>query len=275
MGIQKLSQELDRILSALFIEEGRLGTLKRMLNERHKILLVLTGMESDADAVQYALNLSRRIGAGIKILYCASSDSETPLLEESLKKLKTIGIDYQIALHSGSIKEKINRFIDSEKEADINFVVIDSRDLGIQSIENQKVNFEDWEKLNCPLVLVSKTSKYFLPRRLIMAQKYRKLKKKPVGKMVAYGMASLALYAALFMNQGAVTALFTRGAWYAFFPIATAFAFSFVHGGFTGYFWSVLGLEATKRSLRSTTEEKKHLSDREHPQPRPRLRARL
>jgi hypothetical protein len=108
-----------------------------------------------------------------------------------------------------------------------------------------------------------------------MSQKYGNLKKKPLGRMIVYGMLSAGLYAALLLNQGTITALFTRGAWYATLPIATAFAISFIHGGFTGYFWSVLGVEATKKAVRTRTEEKKPIYDRERPQPQPRLRARL
>jgi len=107
-----------------------------------------------------------------------------------------------------------------------------------------------------------------------MAQNQGQLKKKPVGKMMAYGIASVSLYAALLLNQGTITAIFTRGAWYALFPIATAFAFSFVHGHFTGYFWSVLGIEATKKSLRTRLDEKRTY-DTERPRPQPRMRARV
>ncbi len=128
--------------------------------------------------------------------------------------------------------------------------------------------------LKCPLVLVSKTSKFLLLRRMIMAQQYGSMKKKPVVKMLVYGALSGVLYAALFWNQSAVTALFTRGTWYAALPIATAFAISFIHGGFTSYFWSVLGVEATRKSVRTRVVEEKHV-DRERPQPQPRLRARL
>jgi hypothetical protein len=109
---------------------------------------------------------------------------------------------------------------------------------------------------------------------MVMAQDYEKLKKKPVGKMIAFGMLSAALYTTLLMNQGAITALFTRGLWYAALPIATAFAISFVHGNFTSYFWSVMGIEATKKPLRTRVEEKRSY-DTERPQPQPRLRARV
>jgi hypothetical protein len=275
MEIRDLLQQFQNIMSASFIEEGRFETVKRMLHERHKVLLVLTGMEADMDAVRYALNLSRRIGAGIRILYLARDYSEIPFLENSLKELKALGIGYQIKPCEGSIKEETIRFIDTEKDADISFVVMDSRDLGIRSLKNQKTDLQDWERLKCPLVLVSKTSNFLRRRRLIMAQEYGNLKKKPVGRMIVYGALSAALYAALLLNQSTITALFTRGSWYAALPIATAFAISFIHGGFTSYFWSVLGVEATKKALRTRTEEKKPVYDRERPQPQPRLRARL
>ena len=177
MEIKKLLQQFEDIMSASFIEEGRFETLKRMLYERHKVLLVLTGMEADMDAAKYALNLSRRIGAGIKILYLAKDYSETPLLEESMKELKAKGIGYQITPCEGSIREEITKFIDAEKEANISFVVIDSRDLGIRFVKDQKTDLHEWESLKCPLVLVSKTSKFLLLRRMIMAQQYGNLKK--------------------------------------------------------------------------------------------------
>ena len=158
MEIKKLLQQFEDIMAASFIEEGRFETLKRMLYERHKVLLVLTGMEADMKAATYALNISKRIGAGIKILYIARDYSETPFLEEYLKELKAKGIGYQITLCEGSIKEEIIKFIDAEKEADIRFVVIDSRDLGIRSVKDQKRDLQDWEGLKCPLVLVSETT---------------------------------------------------------------------------------------------------------------------
>jgi len=274
METKELLKQFEDTMSASFTEEGRVETVKRMLNERHKVLLVLTGMETDMDSAKYALNLSKRIGAGVKILYLARDYSERPFLEKSLKELKAKGIGYQITPCKGSIKEEIIKFIDAEKDADISFVVIDSRDLGIRSVKDQKKDLHDWESLKCPLVLVSKPSKIHLIRRMIMSQDYGKLKKKPVGKMIAFGMLSAALYTTLLMNQGAITALFTRGLWYAALPIATAFAISFVHGNFTSYFWSVMGIEATKKSLR-TEPEVTRTYDRERPQPQPRLRARV
>jgi uncharacterized membrane protein (DUF485 family) len=72
-------------------------------------------------------------------------------------------------------------------------------------------------------------------------------KKKPVGKMIIMGIISISLYTALLMNQDIINNYIGRGGVYAFLPIVTAFIFSFIHGNFTGDFWTVLGVEAARK----------------------------
>ena len=72
-------------------------------------------------------------------------------------------------------------------------------------------------------------------------------KKKPVAVMIVMGIISVALYATLLLNQDLVNSNFAKGGLYAFLPIITAFVFSYFHGGFTGHFWTVLGIEAAKK----------------------------
>jgi uncharacterized integral membrane protein len=72
-------------------------------------------------------------------------------------------------------------------------------------------------------------------------------RKKPIGKLIAFGIFSIVLFTALFSNQDMVSGVYTRGGWYAFLPIITALLFSFVHGSFTGHFWTVLGVEAARK----------------------------
>jgi F0F1-type ATP synthase assembly protein I len=74
-------------------------------------------------------------------------------------------------------------------------------------------------------------------------------KKKPVAKLLVTGLMSIVLYYLLFSNQDLVSKVFTRGGLYAFLPIGTALIFSFVHGAFTGHFWTVLGVEASKKKM--------------------------
>lgn len=93
-------------------------------------------------------------------------------------------------------------------------------------------------------------------------------KKKPVGKMVGYGIGTAVLYTAVFMNADTVTSYFTRGSWYAALPIATVFVFSFVHGAFAGNLWSVLGIEAHTRTGKQP-DQKKSVKVSKRPAKRP------
>ncbi|TAN42257.1 MAG: hypothetical protein EPN25_03405 [Nitrospirae bacterium] len=77
----------------------------------------------------------------------------------------------------------------------------------------------------------------------------QKKKKKPVGVMVLTGIISVGLYFALLANQDIINANFAKGGIYALLPIATAFVFSYIHGSFTGHFWTVLGVEAARKKL--------------------------
>jgi len=72
-------------------------------------------------------------------------------------------------------------------------------------------------------------------------------RKKPVAALIVTGIISIALYATLLLKQDFLNGTFGKGGWYAFLPIITAFVFSFIHGQFTGHFWTVLGIEAAKK----------------------------
>lgn len=57
------------------------------------------------------------------------------------------------------------------------------------------------------------------------------------------GAGSALGYALLYAFDREIALLTTRtDGLYFLLPIAIAFAFSFVHGSFTGYFWQVLGV---------------------------------
>jgi hypothetical protein len=74
-----------------------------------------------------------------------------------LKELKTKGIEYEVRPYKESMKEEIISFI--EREKGIQLVVIDSEDSGIDSVGDAPETLEKWERLACPLVLVSGFSK--------------------------------------------------------------------------------------------------------------------
>ena len=72
-------------------------------------------------------------------------------------------------------------------------------------------------------------------------------KKKPVGAMIVMGIISIALYTTLLLKQDLLNSTFAQGGWYALLPIVMAFVFSYFHGSFTGHFWTVLGVEASRK----------------------------
>ena len=72
-------------------------------------------------------------------------------------------------------------------------------------------------------------------------------KKKPYLMLVVFGVVSLLMYVALFTHQDWVTETFTKGGYYAAYPIGAAFLFSFIHGAFASNLLSVIGLEPKKK----------------------------
>lgn len=160
MGINELLEQFETMVSADdYTEECEFETAQRVIDERHKVLLVLTGQETDMKAAKYVLHITKRIRAGIRILYVAQEGAENSFLKEYLQKLKYRGIEFLVTQCEKSVKETIFKFIEEEIKNDINFVVIDSQDLGIPSVTDQKVDMKHLERLRCPLVLVSETAR--------------------------------------------------------------------------------------------------------------------
>lgn len=96
---------------------------------------------------------------------------------------------------------------------------------------------------------------------------------RPVGKMALFGVLTAGLYGAVFANSDWVMEHFTRGAWYAALPVATAFLFSFVHGAFASNLWSVLGVGVTRRPAQPRPKKSRRIIGRRRPQPQLRLNA--
>jgi hypothetical protein len=159
MGINELLEKFETMVSDDSNERYKSETAKREMDERHKVLLVLTGQETDMKAAKYVLHVTRRIKAGIRILYIAQEDTENPLLKEYLMKLQSKGIELLVFPSGRTIQETIIKFIEEGGKNDVNFVVMDSQDLGISSLTDQKVDMKNLEKLRCPLVLVSETAR--------------------------------------------------------------------------------------------------------------------
>ncbi|HZD60844.1 MAG TPA: hypothetical protein VE439_10390 [Anaerolineae bacterium] len=79
-----------------------------------------------------------------------------------------------------------------------------------------------------------------------MANSRSTITKKPYAKALVFGIFSIASYVAVLTNEVTVREVWAKGGIYTILPIATVFFFSFVHGNFASYVFSVLGIEAKK-----------------------------
>jgi hypothetical protein len=89
---------------------------------------------------------------------------------------------------------------------------------------------------------------------------------------VIFGLITAAIYAAVFLNTDLVMKYFTKGGVYALLPVGAAFLISFVHGAFTGNFWTALGIEASKKATKVDVHATQP-AKRVRPRPRATLRA--
>jgi hypothetical protein len=87
------------------------------------------------------------------------------------------------------------------------------------------------------------------------------------GKTIAYGLGTLALYAAVFLNSDTVMHYFTRGGWYAALPVVTVFMVSFVHGNFSHNVWEVMGIRAPQKTTQPQPQAQRPVR-RQRPRPR-------
>lgn len=102
-----------------------------------------------------------------------------------------------------------------------------------------------------------------------MSARIEEKKRRLLSQTILYGAITAALYGLVFTNSDPIVQLFSRGGYYAAFPVATVFIFSFVHGAFASKLWSLLGIEAVaKRPLSRPTVSVPRPAQR----PRPRLR---
>ncbi len=153
--MKKWLKKLEDILAAAaYAEAGEFETARETLKEQRTILLALSGATSDKNALRYAVNACKRIGAGLEIMYNPEAKNSLKQLQPELKKEE---ISFSSIKRNGRLEEEVQNYTTANRL--ILFVVMEipSED----SLYNKKVrnNFaESWKNLKCPLVTVSKPS---------------------------------------------------------------------------------------------------------------------
>lgn len=147
----------DDLMSAIsFAEAGEHEKAKELLKGRDTVLLAISERMVDRHVMKYALNLSKRIEAGIDILYLTKSDAINPLLEAFMSEARKKDIDCSLVRKEGCMKKAILDYTGKKRE--ILFVIVGSTpELDIECKTGEKSLSEAWKRLKCPLVVVSKS----------------------------------------------------------------------------------------------------------------------
>lgn len=147
-----LKQFENDLAAAAFAEAGELETAREMMKEDRRILLAMTDEKKDMNAFKYAVNMCKRIGAALEILFPRVSGKKS--MDHFVAELNKEGIDHKITLVKKCLKEEILNYTD--QRSDILFVVVESSDGLSMKCKKSQINFsKSWKDLKCPLVVVS------------------------------------------------------------------------------------------------------------------------
>ena len=242
--------------------------------ERRKILLVGKGELFTEEAMDYAVHIADRLHYDILALHVGRGWGEAASLDS--EDMWREGFRRRAADDARTLANKALRrgayCAHGVKFGDLGTVVEELKH-EVKRIEfivaDATVNrMEMGRELNVPVFSVVSHSLNAQGGK-IMANEQSILKKKPWGQTIGFGVLTAALYAAVFINADAVTGYFAMGGWYAILPISTVFVFSFAHGAFASHLWSMLGIEAVKRTaLRQVERNVVHKRKRAQKRPR-------
>ncbi|MGC2061653.1 MAG: hypothetical protein WA610_01655 [Thermodesulfovibrionales bacterium] len=150
-------RKFDDIMSAIsFAEAGDFDRAREFMKGRSSILLAISDMFFEVDVLKYALNLSKRITANIDILYLTRVEAHLSELEEFMKTALKEEIGCRLFKKEGCMKKAILEY--TEKRREIMFVVVGSTpELEIECKTGEKSLSDAWKRLQCPLVVVTKS----------------------------------------------------------------------------------------------------------------------
>ncbi len=104
-----------------------------------------------------------------------------------------------------------------------------------------------------------------------MSTTMKQNRKRARARSMLFGVASIALYAAVFTNSDAVLQFCSAGGLHAVAPVAMVFVFSYVHGSFASNVWTVLGNEGSTK--KATVRKEVPAEKRPQTAARPRVHA--
>ena len=153
---KRLNGKLEGFISAAPVSTGGIGTSPETLTGRKKVLLVLSGNETDHRSFKYALNTAQRTDAALEILITSSGGRSDKMLDECMEQARDASVGFTVERRIGCMKEAVVSH--AKKRRDILCVVVESTGtMDINCIQGNKRLDGIWKHLGCPLVMVSET----------------------------------------------------------------------------------------------------------------------
>jgi hypothetical protein len=237
--------------------------------ENRKILVVSREARFSESVVSYAVNLAERLGYDLIALNVGAGESSPGLLHspyrhflgEKFKKqarkaaariqgrLKAKGLGFEHLVRFGEVGKAVEDLNHEKRRIEF---VLNASELS---------EAEMMGGVSLPVFTIKGNQ-----GDRIMAQETAR-GSKLILKTIAYGLATAALYAAVFLNVDSVMHYFTRGGWFAALPVATVFLVSYVHGSFSHNVWEVMGIRAPQKTVPQPKATQRPVR-RQRPRPR-------
>lgn len=156
MDRKSMKDRFDDVMSAItFAEAGEFEKARDILRGRDRVLLALSDLAFDRNALKYSLSIARRVNAGIAIVYLTKTGAYRGEIDEFSRKASQEGIPCSLTTVEGCMKKAILDY--TEKRREILFVVVGSTpELDVDCRAGEKSLSDAWKRLQCPLVVVTK-----------------------------------------------------------------------------------------------------------------------
>ncbi|MBI5631857.1 MAG: hypothetical protein HZA15_00015 [Nitrospirae bacterium] len=150
------NEQFDDLMSAAtFAQAGEHEEALKLMRGRDIVLLAVSDVYFDTSVFSYALNICKRTGAGLAILYLTRTELHKHDIQEFMARASREGIACSVSKTDGCMKQAILDF--TKKNKSIMFVVVGTTpELDIECKSGEKSLSDAWKRLRCPLVLVSK-----------------------------------------------------------------------------------------------------------------------